>query len=95
MQLYFNGLILPVDERRQSTVLHMPVAISIRELRDTISQQLVEKFPDEEKDILSLEWIRYQFWPKNPHSLSALITPHWEVFYQVWCTNQTNAQRPC
>ena len=72
MQLYFDGLILPVDERRQSTVLHMPVAISICELRDTISQRLVEKFPNEEKDISSLEWIRYQFWPMNPYSSSAL-----------------------
>ena len=72
MQLYFDGLILPVDERRQSTVLHVPVTISIRELRDTISQRLVEKFPDKEKDIPSLEWIRYQFWPRNPYSSSAL-----------------------
>jgi hypothetical protein len=64
MQLYFDGL---VDERRQSTV-----AVSIRELRDTIAQQLGEKFPDEEKDIPSLEWIRYQFWPRNPYCSSAL-----------------------
>ena len=63
---------LAVDERRHTDVLHMPLAISIRHIHDLISERLEKKFPGEKKPIPSLEWIRYQFWPKNPFSTSAL-----------------------
>ena len=44
LQLYLDELTLAVDERRHSTVLHMPVAISIRHFGNLISERLVQKF---------------------------------------------------
>lgn len=86
LQLYLDEQTLAVDEQRHSTVLHMPVTISIRHLRDLILNRLVQKFPEEEKDIPSLEWIRYQFWPKNPNSSSALRhTGKFAIKFGVQC----------
>lgn len=86
LQLYLDELNPAVDERRHSTVLHMPIAISIRHLRDIISGCLVLKFPGEEKDIPGLEWIRYQFWPRNPYSSSALrYTGNFAVKFGIQC----------
>lgn len=71
LQTYLDDLGLPVDERRHSTVLHMPIAVSIRHLKEIISERLAAKNMDS-VNIPSVEWIRYQFWPKNPYSHSAL-----------------------
>ncbi|SMN01555.1 hypothetical protein SPONL_2127 [uncultured Candidatus Thioglobus sp.] len=86
LQLYLDELNPAVDERRHSAVLHMPIAISIRHLREIISDRLSSKFPGEEKGIPSLEWIRYQFWPRNPYSSSALrYTGKFDVKFGIQC----------
>ena len=61
-----------VDDRRHGETLHMPIAVSIRHLREVIIERLMQRFPGQEKNIPSEEWIRLQFWPKNPFSCSAL-----------------------
>ena len=45
---YIEELNPAVDERRHSQVLHMPVAISLRHLRDTIKERLQQKHPNDE-----------------------------------------------
>ena len=74
LQVYLDELGLAVDERRHSGVLHMPIAVSIRHLRDIISERLSAKTKESSEDVAipSEEWIRYQFWPKNPYCASAL-----------------------
>lgn len=54
-----------VDSRRHGTVCHFALAYSVRDLRD----QVLEKHPDLE--VPSLEWIRAQFWPRNPFQKAA------------------------
>ena len=49
----------------------MPLAISIRDLREIIIKQLNEKFISETVLIPSEEWIRLQFQPTNPTTESA------------------------
>lgn len=64
----------------------MPIAVSVQHLRDIISDRLIKKFPGEEKEIPSLEWIRYQFWPRNPYSSSALrYTGRFAIKFGVKC----------
>lgn len=77
---YLEETTLAVDERRHTDVLHMPLAISIHHIRDLISERLEKKFSGEKKPIPSLEWIRCQFWPKNPFSIFAL---HYTGCFQV------------
>jgi len=64
---YLDELGLAVDERRHSSVLHIPIAVFIHHLQDTISERLSAKVKEsgEHVAVPSLEWIRYQFWPKN------------------------------
>ena len=40
-----------VDDRRHGEALHMPIAISVRHLREVITERLSQKFPGEEKAI--------------------------------------------
>ena len=61
MQAYFDETTMAVDERRHGDALHMPFAVSLRHLRDTIQERLLKKFPDSDHPIPSLEWIRLQF----------------------------------
>lgn len=61
-----------VDDCRHRETLHMPIAVSIRHLREIIVERLAQKFPSDDKAIPSDEWIRLQFWPKNPFGHSAL-----------------------
>ncbi len=49
-----------VDSRRHGTTCHLAFAFSVRDLRD----QIVAR--NSEIDVPSLEWIRAQFWPRNP-----------------------------
>ena len=65
LQLYLDETNLAVDERRHRDVLHMPLAILIRNLQETIASRLNEKFPDAMPPVPSHEWIRMQFWPSN------------------------------
>ena len=72
LSLFLEEVTPAVDERRHGEVLHMPIAISVRHLRETISERLSQKFPNEEKAIPSEEWIRLQFWLRNPYGHAAL-----------------------
>ena len=54
-----------VDSRRHRLMCHLAVAFSVADLRN----QIVAKHPDIEAP--SIEWIRCQFWPRNPFSYSA------------------------
>jgi len=65
LQLYLDEVTLAVDERRHGNILHMPLAISIRNLREIITARLKEKFPSSLPPIPSQEWLRLQFWPSN------------------------------
>ncbi len=62
---YFNEITLCVDERRHGDVLHMPVALSIRDLKDMVTRRLEEKNPESVPLIPSCEWLRLQIWPSN------------------------------
>jgi len=57
-----------------SDVPHMPVAISLRHLLDIVKIRIEQKHPNDESKLQrpSLEWLRLQFSPHNPYSLSAL-----------------------
>ena len=70
--MYFDEAILAVDERRHGEALHMPLAISLRHLRELIIARLKDKFPEDLPPIPSLEWIRLQFWPANPYTETAV-----------------------
>ena len=72
LQLYFDEVTLAVDERRHGDIMHMPLAISIRSLQETISDRLLQKFPDSVPPVPSQEWIRLQFWPCNPYTDRAI-----------------------
>ena len=73
-----------VDDWRRGEVLHMPFALSVRHLREEISSRLEKKFPNDPKPVPSEEWIRLQFWPRSPYTLSALhYTGRFKVKYCV------------
>ena len=73
-----------VDDCRHGETLHMPIAVSIRHLREVIEERLQLRFPDGKKAIPSEEWIRLQFWPKNPFCSSALRhTGRFDVKFSV------------
>ena len=54
-----------VDSRRHGTVCHLAVAFSVSDLR----HQVVARNPGLE--VPSIEWIRLQFWPRNPFSFTS------------------------
>ena len=86
LSLYLEEINPAVDERRHTETLHMPIAISLRHLRDTIIQRLVEKYPtdDSKQQCPSLEWLHLQFWPPNPYATSALrYTSRFKVKFGV------------
>ena len=59
-------LITPaMADRGHARTLHMPIAISVGDLRDLISERLHTKFPEEEPSLPSVEWIRLQFVPRT------------------------------
>ena len=77
-----------VQERRHGQTMYMPVAISVNHLREVILilSRLKEKFPQEEVPITSVEWIRLQYWPRNPYTTTALqYTGRFKVKYAVQC----------
>ena len=69
VQAYFDEINLAVDERRHTEVLHMPVAVSIRHLKEVISERL---HPDSMPATPSCEWLRLQLWPPNPFTNQAI-----------------------
>ena len=72
--LYIEELTPAVDDKRHSKIPHMPVAISLRHLLDIVKSRLDQKYSGDESklQIPSLEWLRLQFWPRNPYSFSSL-----------------------
>ncbi|PKY60343.1 hypothetical protein RhiirA4_483933 [Rhizophagus irregularis] len=71
MGAYFNENSPAVNDRRHGNILYMPLAISIRDLREIIIKRLNEKLISETVLIPSEEWIRLQFQPTNPITESA------------------------
>ena len=45
LSLFLEEVIPAVDDRRHGEMLHMPIAVSVRHLRDIITEQLSLKFP--------------------------------------------------
>ena len=81
---YLVEIALAVDDRRHGSTLHMPIAISVGDLRDLISERLRTKFPEEEPSLPSIEWIRLQFAPRNPYSSNSLRhTGRFDVTFAV------------
>ncbi|PKB95198.1 hypothetical protein RhiirA5_475802, partial [Rhizophagus irregularis] len=66
---YFNEQnLLAVDERRHGTILYMPLALSVRDLREIVTERLKIIYSDPLPftiHIPSDEWIRLQFCPTN------------------------------
>ena len=84
LQKYLDEIVTPVNERRHGDAMYLSVAISVRDLRERIEQHLVKRFPGDSKPIPSAEWIRLQFWPRNPYANSALrYTGKFKVKYAV------------
>ena len=85
LETYLQEINPAVDERRHGEVCHMPIAISIRHLREMILERLRQKNPDTtEQATPSEEWIRLQFWPQNPYFSTALHhTGRFDVKYCV------------
>ena len=89
LDAYFNELTLCVDDRRHGDVLHMPIAVSIRDLRETIIKKLEEKHPESVPAVPSCEWLRLQMWPSNTYSHQAIkYTGRFKVKYAVQIRQQ-------
>ena len=62
----------------------MPLAISIRDLREIIIKRLEAKYDSLLPLIPCEEWIRLQFWPTNPTTAAAMhYTGRFNIKYQV------------
>ncbi|KAK6177156.1 hypothetical protein SNE40_015315 [Patella caerulea] len=76
---YFNEINLAVHERRHGQHMYLPYAISIEDLVSIIKKRLPENTP-----IPSNEWVRLQFWPTNPNTITALrYTARFEVKFTI------------
>src|SRR5436853_3501174 len=81
-------LVLAVDDRRLKNILHMPLALSLRDLRETIIMRFNQQHQGPplppEVSIPSEEWIRMNFSPSNPYINSAnQYTGRFKVNYKV------------
>ena len=83
---YIEELGPAVHERRHGETMYMPIAISVANLREIITARLEKKFPNGDVSIPSLEWIRLQFWPRNPYAATALhYTGRYNIKYAIQC----------
>ena len=57
----------PVDERRHGEVAHLAKALSARDLLEQVAKRCPEGVA-----VPSKQWLRLQFWPKNPSLKSSL-----------------------
>lgn len=81
---YLEEITPAVDDRRHGETLHMPLAVSIRDLHEQITQRLKQKHPEEVPVVPSLEWVRLQFWPANPYTDRAIrYTGRFQVKFGV------------
>ena len=84
LSTYLEEVTPAVDDCRHGNTLHMPIAISVGDLRDIIEERLRTKFPEEEPTLPSVEWIRLQFAPRNPYSSNSLrYTGRFDVKFAV------------
>ena len=56
-----------VDERRHECITHLAIAVSVSHLLQAVQQTCPPDLP-----IPSANWLRLQFWPKNPPTHAAL-----------------------
>ena len=75
---YLEDTTMAVDERRHTSVMHMPIAISVRNLRDIIVERLQKKHSNL-PPVPSLEWIRLQFWPSSPYANQLGFEIYWTL----------------
>ena len=84
LQKYLDEIVTPINECRHGNTLYLPIAISVRDLCEIVSERLAKQFPDDTKATPSEEWVQLQFWPKNPYATNALrYTGHFQVKYAV------------
>lgn len=62
-----NEVETAVDERRHGQLTHLAKAISVNDLLQQVSQRCPPNTPFPSK-----QWLRLQFWPKNPTAKTAL-----------------------
>ena len=72
LSTYLEEVTPAVDDRRHGNTLHMPIPISVGDLRSIVEEHLRTKFPEEEPSLPYIEWIRLQFAPRNPYSSNSL-----------------------
>ena len=84
VSLYLEEITPACDDCRHGNTLHMPIAISVSNLRDIIEGRLSSKFPSEGIAIPSVEWIRLQFSLLNPYAANSIRnTGRFEVKFAV------------
>ena len=71
LQRYLDELTTP-NERRHGDTMYLPIAISVRDLRDIVIERLAKQFPNDSVPAPSEEWLRLQFWPRNPYASNAI-----------------------
>ncbi|PKY53552.1 hypothetical protein RhiirA4_547713 [Rhizophagus irregularis] len=84
---YFNEIVPAVHDRRSTSILYLPVAMSIADLKKIIIERLEKKYGtplSSEIFIPSDEYIRLQFWPANTTTNAASkYTGRFEIKYKV------------
>ena len=75
LSVYLVEVSPAVDDRRHGSTLHLPIAISIADLREIIGSRLRLKYPEDCPKLPSNEWIWVQFAPQNPYASTALRHP--------------------
>ena len=63
LQRYLDEITTPVNEHRHGDTMYLPIAISIRDRRDTVMECPAKQFPNDTAHAPSEEWLRLQFWP--------------------------------
>ncbi|GBB94021.1 hypothetical protein RclHR1_22760001 [Rhizophagus clarus] len=84
---YFNEIIPAIHNRRSTSILYLPIAMSIADLKNIIIKKLEKKYGtplNSEIYIPSNEYIRLQFWPGIVTANAALkYTGRFEIKYKV------------
>ena len=84
VKLYLDEITPACDDRRHGHILHMPIAISVRNLCEFIAERVKSKYSDEVVAIPSEEWVRLQFSPCNPYTSNSIRhTGRFEIKYAV------------
>ena len=62
LQRYLDEITTPMNECRHGDTMYLPIAISIRDLRDNVMECPEKQFPNDTVPALSEEWLWLQFW---------------------------------